>query len=90
MSYKKYEIFYDWCGETNDYLGSVELSIKDLSQFFKSSRGFPSILSIGSLSGEGQSGGRFITSIALKLESEIIKDIGKEKYLNRIRKLMGD
>ena len=87
-NYKKYEIYYDYCDEENDYLNSVKLTIKDLSNFFKQIRGFPSILSIGGLSGEGQSGGRFIESIALRLESEIISDIGKEKYLSKMKKLM--
>ena len=83
---KKYEIVYNGVEGFDEY---IELTIKDLRDFFISSRGFPSILNIGVLSGEGQSGGRFITDIARTLEAEIVKDIGLEEYKRQMDKLMG-
>jgi len=85
---KKYKIQYnEW--DTNS-IKTISLSIKDLRDFFISSRGFPSILRIGNLMGEGQSGGRFILSIAKKLELAIIDDIREEEYIKQMNKLMED
>lgn len=84
MSYKKYEIeYYD-----EDIAQIKKLSILDLSKFFKQCRGFPSILCIGGICGEGQSGGSFVSGIAKNLESKIIEDVGIDEYKEKMDKLM--
>jgi hypothetical protein len=71
----------------------LKLCYNDLVNFFYSSRGFPSILAIGSgkyrVMGEGQSGGRFITDVARALEMKIVQDIGRDKYLSMMHASMG-
>ena len=57
-----------------------EFTIEDLASLFRQMRGFPSILYLGAISGEGQSGGRIVTEIAKELERLIIEDIGVEEY----------
>jgi len=89
MAYKKYEILYNWDEDLGDFRCETFLSIKDLRDYFLQIRGFPTIVTLGELSGEGQSGGRFIHEIAKQLESEIIQDIGEDEYIKTMRKLMG-
>tara|TARA_R110000824_G_scaffold95946_2_gene230253 strand:+ start:185 stop:445 length:261 start_codon:yes stop_codon:yes gene_type:complete len=77
MRDKKYTITDD---EGNEY----ECTPEDMASFFRQARGFPSILFLGKMAGEGQSGGRFVADMAHKLEQAIADDIGVEEY----RKLM--
>jgi len=83
---KHYTITY---GDMVDGYDQVELTIDDLASFFKQIRGFPSILYLGSLAGEGQSGGRFVTDVAKQLEEHIIDDLGVEEYTQQMDILMG-
>jgi hypothetical protein len=87
---KKYKIGIDYNEDLDEYSEFVTLTIEDLSDFFYQVRGFPTILRLGDLMGEGQSGGRFVTEVAQKLEAEIIKDIGFEEYKKQMDKLMGN
>lgn len=70
-----------WEKETTTTIEGEKLNIFDLARFFVTSRGFPTILKIGSLMGEGQSGGRYISDIAKELEAHIINLYGKTKYV---------
>jgi len=78
--------------EIEDDLGNIEydvmFTLEDLSNFFKQIRGFPTILTLGKYSGEGQSGGRWITGIAKQVEEEFIEKYGKAKYISEMDKLM--
>jgi hypothetical protein len=67
----------------------VKLTINHMADFFVQSRGFPSILCLGSLMGEGQSGGRFITNCAKQLEGLIVEDLGMDEYRNQMDELLG-
>ena len=73
MRDKKYTITDD---EGNEY----ECTPEDMASFFRQARGFPSILYLGEIAGEGQSGGRFVTEMAKQLERAIVDDIGVEEY----------
>jgi len=89
-----YEI--EWYSQTDDCMKTTSLTMKDLADFFLQIRGFPSILFLGSIAGEGQSGGRFITECAKDLERAIIDDLGMDEYTRQMdeminpHRLMGD
>jgi len=78
---KEYEI------ETGDEYSL--LTIQDMANFFFQARGFPTILYLGSLAGEGQSGGRFITDCAKELERQIVDDLGMDEYCRQMDILLG-
>ena len=67
----------------------VKLTINDMASFFVQTRGFPSILYLGPLMGEGQSGGRFITECAKQLEGLIVEDLGIDEYRKQMDKILG-
>jgi hypothetical protein len=85
MNYKKYTVEHFEEG----MIQYTEFTIKDLSDYFYQIRGFPSIVTLGKLSGEGQSGGRSIYNLAKELERVIIRDLGTDKYTERMSRLMG-
>jgi hypothetical protein len=65
-----------------------EFTMKDLSSFFKQIRGFPTILHIGGVYGEGQSGGKYVTQIAHEVENKFVKKYGVSEYQKKMDKLM--
>ena len=69
-----------------------KFTLKDMSDWFVQTRGFPSILVLGKgknrISGEGQSGGRAVTNVAHKVENKFVEKLGKEEYTRRIDKLI--
>tara|TARA_R110002020_G_scaffold2899_5_gene13436 strand:+ start:1620 stop:1895 length:276 start_codon:yes stop_codon:yes gene_type:complete len=85
---KEYEIETDW----DEYGECIEynlLTIQDMASFIEQTRGFPSILFLGPLAGEGQSGGRFISDCAKELERQIVDDLGKDEYFRQMDILLG-
>lgn len=85
MTDKEYIVtYYDGEGPIE-----VKLTINDMASFFVQRRGFPSILYLGSLMGEGQSGGRLITDCAKELEGLIIEDLGIDEYRKQMDELLG-
>jgi hypothetical protein len=56
------------------------IHLNDLAKFHIQRRGFPSILNLGPLSGEGQSGGRYVTEAAHKAENAFVDKLGINKY----------
>lgn len=85
---REYEIETDW-NEYGDCIRETSLTIEHMASFFKQSRGFPSILFLGPLAGEGQSGGRFIAECAKELERAIVDDLGKDEYIRQMDILLG-
>ena len=85
MTDKEYTVTYD------DEEGPVDvkLTINDMADFFVQRRGFPSILTLGPLMGEGQSGGRFISNCAKQLEGLIVDDLGIDEYRNQMDIILG-
>jgi len=67
----------------------TELTIENMASFFRQTRGFPSILFLGPLVGEGQSGGRYITECAKDLERQITADLGEAEYFRQMDILLG-
>ncbi|MGD9381082.1 MAG: hypothetical protein PVI03_01420 [Candidatus Thorarchaeota archaeon] len=65
-------------------------TMKDLANFFKQARGFPTILRIGDVWGEGQSGGRYVSEVAHRVENKFVQKYGIEEYRKKMRKIMGD
>jgi len=85
MTDKEYTVtYYDGEGPVD-----VKLSIYDMASFFVQKRGFPTILTLGPLMGEGQSGGRFITECAKQLEGLIVEDLGIDEYRKQMDKILG-
>jgi hypothetical protein len=69
-------------------VGGREFTMKDLGEFHIQRRGFPSILKIGKVMGEGQSGGRAISKIAHKVEDQFVAKLGVEKYQEEMDKII--
>ena len=70
-----------------DYEGTKHaFTMKDLASFFIQSRGFPSILKLGNVYGEGQSGGREVSDMAHKVENQFVEKYGEEEYKRRMAK----
>ena len=65
-----------------------EFTMKDLKDFFIQTRGFPTILRLGDVYGEGQSGGRYVTEMAHKVENAFVEKYGEEEYKKKMGKLM--
>lgn len=65
-------------------------TMRDLANFFKSSRGFPTILRIGDVWGEGQSGGRYVSEVAHQVEDKFVQKYGLNEYRKKMKKIMGD
>ena len=64
-------------------------TMKDLQSFFVQSRGFPTMLHIGDVYGEGQSGGRRVSDVAHAVENKFVEKYGVEGYRKKMDKLMG-
>tara|TARA_R100000808_G_scaffold10990_1_gene28712 strand:+ start:8686 stop:8946 length:261 start_codon:yes stop_codon:yes gene_type:complete len=79
---KKYTI-------TDDDGAEFELTPRDMADFHRQRRGFPSILFLGEIAGEGQAGGRYVSEMAKQLERVIIDDIGEEPYFRLMDVLLG-
>jgi hypothetical protein len=70
-----------------DYDGKEHsFTMKDLASFFIQSRGFPPILKLGNVYGEGQSGGREVSDMAHSVENKFIEKYGEEEYKRRMAK----
>lgn len=69
-------------------VGGKEFTMKDLGEFHIQRRGFPTILKIGKVMGEGQSGGRAVTEIAHKVENQFVAKLGQEKYQKEMDKVI--
>jgi len=66
-------------------------TMTDLANFFKlTSSGFHTILRIGDVWGEGQSGGRYVSDVAHAVENKFVKKYGVAEYRKKMRKIMGD
>ena len=65
-----------------------EFTMKDLGEFHIQRRGFPTILKIGQVFGEGQSGGRYVTETAHEVENKFVKKLGQEKYQKEMDKVI--
>jgi len=63
-------------------------TMKDLGEFHIQRRGFPSILKIGKVMGEGQVGGRAVSEIAHKVENQFVAKLGQEKYQKEMDKVI--
>jgi hypothetical protein len=67
-------------------------TLKDMKDWFIQIRGFPSILYFGKgknqITGEGQSGGRYVTENVHKVENAFVEKLGQEKYTEKMDKLM--
>jgi hypothetical protein len=61
-------------------------SIYDLANFFIQARGFPTILKLGNVYGEGQFGGREVTELAHEVENKFVEKYGMENYRERMGK----
>ena len=70
----------DDAGQTHNF------TIHDLASFFIQTRGFPTILKLGNVYGEGQSGGREVTEMAHKVENEFVEKYGIENYREKMAK----
>jgi hypothetical protein len=64
----------------NETESEYECTPEDMASFFRQTRGFPSILFLGEIAGEGQAGGRYVSEMARQLERAIVDDIGAEAY----------
>jgi len=85
MTDKEYTVtYYDEEGPVD-----VKLTINHMADFFVQARGFPSVLTLGPLMGEGQSGGRFISDCAKQLEGLIVEDLGIDEYRNQMDQILG-
>jgi len=70
-----------------DYSGKTHaITLHDLAHFFVQIRGFPSILKLGNVYGEGQAGGREVTDMAHQVENKFVEKFGKEKYQKKMDK----
>ena len=69
-------------------VGGKSFSMKDLGQFHIQRRGFPSILRIGKVMGEGQSGGRYVSDVAHEVENQFVKKFGAEEYQKKMDKVI--
>jgi len=65
-------------------------TMKDLGEFHIQRRGFPSILRIGKVMGEGQSGGRYVSDIAHEVENQFVKKLGTTKYQKDMDKVIAN
>lgn len=65
-----------------------KFTMKDLGEFHIQRRGFPSILRIGKVRGEGQSGGRFVTKVAHEVENKFVAELGQETYQKDMEKII--
>lgn len=62
------------------------ITIHDLAHFMVQIRGFPSILKLGNVYGEGQSGGREVSEMAHRVENKFVEKYGQEKYQEKMEK----
>lgn len=64
----------------------------DMQRWYVQIRGFPSILYFGhgknAISGEGQSGGRFVSNVAKRAENFFVSKMGLDAYQSAIDDLM--
>jgi len=65
------------------------ITIHDLAYFFIQARGFPSILKLGNVYGEGQSGGREVTEMAQRTENAFVEKYG-EDYQEKMKKAVNE
>lgn len=63
-------------------------TMKDLGEFHIQRRGFPSILRIGKVMGEGQSGGRYVTEVAHAVENQFVQKLGTSEYQKKMDKVI--
>jgi hypothetical protein len=67
-------------------------TLEDMRDWFLQTRGFPTILTFGlgdnQISGEGQSGGRYVTDFVKEIESKFVNKLGIDKYRNLMDELM--
>jgi hypothetical protein len=78
--------------EINDEGETMEFSKRDMADFHQQRTGYlsrGSILCLGTLRGKGQTGGRYITVLAQKLERAIVADLGIEGYTYAMDLLLG-
>lgn len=61
------------------------ITLHDLAYFMVQIRGFPSILKLGNVYGEGQSGGREVTEMAHRTENAFVEKYG-DKYQEKMEK----
>ena len=67
-------------------------TLTDMKAWFIQIRGFPSILYFGKgknqISGEGQSGGRYVSEYVKAVENLFVNKLGKSEYVKRMDRLM--
>jgi len=63
-------------------------TLKDLGEFHIQRRGFPSILRIGKVMGEGQSGGRYVSDVAHAVENQFVAKLGQSEYQKKMDKVI--
>lgn len=69
-------------------VGGKAFTMKDMGEFHIQRRGFPSILRIGKVMGEGQSGGRYVSDIAHQVENQFVAKLGQEEYQKKMDKVI--
>lgn len=65
------------------------VTMNNIRDFFIQARGFPTILCLGEVCGEGQSGGREVTEMVKQAETLFVQKYGKQGYISRMDDLMG-
>jgi hypothetical protein len=69
-------------------VGGKAFTMKELGEFHIQRRGFPSILRIGKVMGEGQVGGFKVTEIAHEVENQFVKKLGQKEYQKKMDKVI--
>ena len=83
---------YEVNKEESVIVDGKKYTLNDMRDWFILTRGFPSILYFGKgknqISGEGQSGGRYVTENVHEVENAFVEKLGEEEYKNKMDKLM--
>ena len=77
---------------TTVIVNNKKYNLHDMQRWYVQIRGFPSILVFGrgknKVMGEGQSGGRYVSSIAREAERKFVDKFGLPEYQKKIDKIM--